>query len=580
MLATSDFYTGAFSPEYGNVLSSVMDIKLRKGNNEKFEAACGVGLMGTDITLEGPFKKGYAGSYLINYRYSTISVLNKIGIIEIPGNVKYQDATFKIVLPTKGMGTFSIFGLGGISGFSIKDSSIVPGSSIKNAAIRKDYDKGNYLSNLGMDNWLNINSNSFIRTVLSYSSTGMDDDLFEGYNSIATKTETYKSRIVNSAYRASITYNNRLNTRTKIQVGTKYTLNINRYNQNIFDDNAASLVTVADFNKGISTLNNFVSWKHNFSDNVSFVAGLHNMNVFLNSKSTLEPRLAFDWKIDNTSSVHAGYGKHSTMENAHNYFTKIRLENGSIIEPNKNLGLLKADHYIFGYEKRFTGNLMARFEVYYQRLYNLPVENNDTSYYATINEGIDYRYVTLVNKGEGKNYGIEITLERFFDGNYYFLVNGSLFDSKYKSLEAVWRNTQYNGNYLVNILFGKEFKNIGKKHNKTLAINSKVFVGGGKRCIPLIRDAQGNVAVDPANDKYWDYKKAYNKKLDDIFQLNLSVSYKINWHNATHEILLDIMNLTNNQARISEYYDASQINKVGYVKQFQTFPNLMYRVYL
>ena len=180
LLATSDFYTGAFSPEYGNVLSSIMDVRLRAGNNEKFEAACGVGLMGTDITLEGPFKKGYAGSYLLNYRYSSISLLNDLGIINIPGVVNYQDATFKVVLPTKKAGSFSFFGLGGLSGIKMNNSTIVPGTSIKDAGISKDYDKGNSLSNFGMSHTLSINANSYIKTSLSYSASGMDDDLFEG----------------------------------------------------------------------------------------------------------------------------------------------------------------------------------------------------------------------------------------------------------------------------------------------------------------------------------------------------------------------------------------------------------------
>ena len=83
LLATSDFYTGAFSSEYGDVLSCVYDVKLRSGNNEKFEATAGVGLMGTELTVEGPFKKGYAGSYLLNYRYSTIWLLQKIGIVDV-----------------------------------------------------------------------------------------------------------------------------------------------------------------------------------------------------------------------------------------------------------------------------------------------------------------------------------------------------------------------------------------------------------------------------------------------------------------------------------------------------------------
>jgi hypothetical protein len=592
LLATSDFYTGAFSPEYGNVLSSVMDVKLRKGNNEKFEAACGVGLMGTDITLEGPFKKGYAGSFLVNYRYSTISLLNALGILNIPATVKYTDATFKVVLPTKTSGTFSFFGLGGMSGLVMNNSTEVPGTSIKDATISKDYEKGNFLSNLGMSHTLSINANSFIRTSLSYSASGMDDNLEEGTfmkiydsqgeylsDSVINKMQKFKSNILNSAYRMDIIYSNRLNAKNKIQFGTKYALNYNNYNQDLYSIEAATLVNVTDFKKGINTLNNFVSWKHSFNESISIIAGVHNMNVLLNQKSTLEPRVALTWKISNSSSFHAGYGKHSTMESVHNYYTKLVLADGSITEPNKNLDLLRADHYVLGYENRFTENLMIKAEAYYQHLYNLPVENNDTSSYATINEGIDYRYVALVNKGTGKNYGIELSLERFFSDNYYFLINGSIFDSKYKTLEGVWRNTRYNGNYMVNVLCGKEFKNIGRKHNKTLAINSKIYFGGGERYIPLLRDAQGNVNVNPSKDEYWDYAKAYNNKLDNVFQLNFSVSYKINKHHVTHELFLDLQNLTNNQARISEYYDPAQPDKIGYTREFQFFPNFMYRVY-
>jgi hypothetical protein len=232
-----------------------------------------------------------------------------------------------------------------------------------------------------------------------------------------------------------------------------------------------------------------------------------------------------------------------------------------------------------GYEKRFTDNLIGKVEAYYQYLYNLPVENDITSNYATINEGIDYRYVELVNKGKGKNYGVEISLERFFDKNFYFLINSSLFDSKYKTLDGVWRNTRYNSNYIVNTLFGKEFKNLGKKQNQTLALNTKVLFQGGQRYIPLIRDNQGNVAVDPENNRYFDYSKAYNDKLDDIFLMNLSISYKFNRPKATHEIFLDLMNLTNSKGRISEYYDVNKTGKVGYITQFGSFPNLMYRIY-
>jgi hypothetical protein len=443
-----------------------------------------------------------------------------------------------------------------------------------------------------MNHTLSINKNSFVKTSLNYSGTGLNDDIYERdtiktYNPGGELLEDYisprmhmiQSRIVNSAIRGAITYNNKINTKNKIQIGTKYTLYNYDYNQNIYSNEEASLLNTNDFKINVSTINNFISWKHSFNEKIIIVAGLHNMNILSNNKSTLEPRLSVNWKINKTNSVHAGYGMHSTTERVQNYFTKIQQDDGSYIEPNKNLGLLKAHHFVLGYEKRFTENLIGKIEAYYQYLYNLPVENNDTSNYATINEGIDYKYVELVNKGSGKNYGLEISIERFFDKNFYFLLNGSLFDSKYKSLEGVWRNTRYNNNYIVNILFGKEFKNLGKKQNQTLALNTKIFFEGGQRYIPLIRDAQGNVAVEPENDRYFDYSKAYNDKLDNIFLLNLSASYKFNRPRATHEIFLDLMNLTNSQARMAEYYDVSKPGNVGYTTSFGFFPNLMYRIY-
>ena len=596
LLATSDFYTGAFSSEFGDVLSCVYDVKLRPGNNEKFEATGGIGLMGTELTLEGPFKKGYAGSYLCNYRYSTISLINKMGLVDVPGVVNYQDATFKIILPTKKTGTFSFYGLGGLSGFSMDNMGptglSTPGRPTSNALTSKDFYKANYMANLGMNHVLSLNEKSFVKTSLTYSGTDANDDIYETDtirtytnegesvdDSISPRMQMIQSRIVNSAIRGAITYSNKINAKNKIQIGTKYTLYNFNYNQNIYSNEEASLINVNDFKNNLSTINNYISWKHSFNEKITIVAGLHNMNILSNNISTLEPRSSINWNINKTNSLHAGYGMHSTTESVHNYFTKIPQNDGSYIEPNKNLGLLKAHHYVLGYEKRFTENLVGKIEVYYQSLYNLPVENNDTSYYATINEGIDYKYVELVNKGIGKNYGLEISIERFFDKNFYFLLNSSLFDSKYKSLEGVWRNTRYNNKYIVNILFGKEFKNLGKKQNQTLALNTKIFFEGGQRYIPLIRDSQGNVAVEPENDRYFDYSKAYNDKLDNIFRLNLSVSYKFNKPRATHEIFLDLMNLTNNQARLAEYYDESKPGKVGYSTAFGFFPNLMYRVY-
>lgn len=592
LLAASDFYTGAFSPEYGNALSGIYDVRLRPGNNERFEAAVGFGLLGTDLTLEGPFKKGYGGSYLVNYRYSTVALINDLGLVDVDGALSYQDATFKVVLPTKRAGTFSIFGLSGLSGFEQADiepdGQAIPDNGIVKANSTEDFIKDNYLFNVGVNHVLTLDKKSFINTSLSYSNTGNSEDVFENStlrtfdgmsDSVTNRNLNYRNRLKNAAIRSSITYSRKLNPRNKIQAGTKYVFFNYNYDQQQFQEETSSMFRLIDFNEDIGTIRNFVSWKHEFNDQITLVSGLHNVNVLLNNKHTLEPRAAVNWQLNKSNSLQFGYGSHSNMESVHNYFARVEQPDGSTTQPNKDLDLLKAHHYTLGFEKRINDNLRAKVEVYYQDLYNLPVANNDTSYYSTINEGTDFKYVDLVNKGTGKNYGVELTLERSMDNNYYYMINTSLYESKYKSLENVERNTQYNGKYLLNILAGKEFENLGKKGNQALAINTKLFFGGGRRIIPLLRDEEGNVDVDPENDRFWDYDKAYENKLDDIFQLNISASYKWNKPKATHELFLDLVNVTDNSGRIFEYYDENESNSIGYVRQFIFFPNLMYRVY-
>lgn len=596
ILATSDFYTGAFAPEYGDVLSGVYDVKLRAGNNEKTEAVLGVGILGTDLTVEGPFKKGYAGSYLVNYRYSTISLLTDLGLTGVKGSPKFQDAAFKLLLPTKKAGAFSLFGLGGLSSAFLKEVkpeiAETPGDRSMLAGIREDMEKGSHLLNLGLTHTMPLGINSYIHTTLSYSQEGIKDQVFESSiekqydatgaflkDSVLTTNPNYQSHLFKSTYRGGITFHHKVNARNNIQVGTQYSLIAYDYRQSQLQGDAARRVYLLDFQENMGTVRNYISWKHRFNEAVTLVTGLHNMNVLLNHKSTLEPRFSLNWQLNPTNSLQVGYGKHSTMEGAHNYFAQVQSENGQLSEPNKNLGLLKAHHFVLGYQKRFTQSLVAKAEVYYQSLYQLPVENRANSPFATINEGPDFNYVALINKGTGKNYGIELTLERFFSHNFYYLLNGSLYNSTYQTLEGKERNTPYNGHYLVNMLAGKKFVKLGKNKNQVLGLNAKLFFSGSKPIIPLLRDAEGNLAVDPAANKFWDYGKAYETSLDNLTKLVVSVSYKWNKPRSTHELFLNLDNATNNKGKLTEYYDPSLPGSVGHTTQRGLVPNLMYRLY-
>lgn len=588
LLATSDFYTSAFTAEYGDVLSGVYDIKLRSGNNERFEGVFGMGIMGTDVTLEGPLKKGYTGSYLLNYRYSTITLISNLGLVDRSGVTIFQDGAFKIMLPSDKLGTFSIFGLGGYSGFNLENMSGLeamgsPGHSAQLSTLSKDHSTRSYLFNTGINHSINLSQKTYLNTSVVYSTDGINDNVqARAISSARDQGSSYQyfdGDLSKSTYRGAVTFHYKINNQHKLQAGIKYAHFSYDYFQQLRKDTVSAQVVLADFNEQMSTLRNFINWKFQAFGKLTFIAGLHQMNEFYNINRTLEPRFAMSWELNPTIDLTLGYGKHSTMESVHNYFAKVANDQGTVTEPNRNLGLLKADHYTLAIEKQFRSDLKAKLGLYYQWLYDLPVANEDTSYYATLNERIDYEYVHLVNEGKGKNYGVELTIEKFFNDSYYFLINMSLFQSKYKTLENRWRNTQYNSEYIANILAGKEFLNLGRKDNQALTINLKVFIGGGRKIIPLRRDDQGHLNVDPANDRYWDYDKAYESSLNDLYQIDLSMSYKWNKLKTTHEFYLNIYDITGAKGRISEYYDESEPDNIGYVTQVGLFPNLMYKVY-
>ena len=588
LLATSDFYTSAFPAEYGDVLSGVYDIKLRSGNNERFEGVFGVGLMGTDITLEGPLKKGYTGSYLVNYRYSTITLMSNLGLVDRSGATNFQDGAFKIMLPSDKLGTFSIFGLGGYSGFDLENMSGIeamgsPGHSAQLSTLSKDHSTRSYLFNTGINHSINLSKKTYLNTSIVYATDGINDNVEASFISPAqaqsSSYQYFDGDLSKSTYRGAVTFHYKINNQHKLQAGFKYAYFNYNYFQRLRKDTVSTQRVLADFDEQMSTLRNFISWKFQAFDKLTFITGIHQMNELYNQNRTLEPRFAMSWELNPTIDLTLGYGKHSTIESIHNYFAKVPNDQGTVTEPNRNLGLLKADHYTLAMEKRFQPDLKAKLGLYYQWLYDLPVANTDTSYYATLNERIDYEYVHLVNEGKGKNYGVELTIEKFFNDSYYFLINMSLFQSKYKTLENRWRNTQYNSEYIANILAGKEFLNLGRKDNQALTINLKVFMGGGRKVIPLRRDDQGQLNVDLANDRYWDYDKAYESSLDDLYQVDLSMNYKWNKPKTTHEFYLHIYDITSAQGRISEYYDETEPDNIGYITQVGLFPNLMYKVY-
>jgi len=551
MLGSSDFYTGAFPAEFGNALSGVFDINLRNGNNQENEFTFQAGVLGIDLSAEGPLKKEYGGSYLFNYRYSTLSLLNDFGIQVTENTVSdYQDLSFKINLPTKKAGTFSLWGIGGLSS---SDEKYAPDSAKYYDDGYIDYTKtGMYAA--GISHTIFTGSKSYIQTVVS-SSTSYSSQNFEDMDTEGQYYGSFFDDLQNNAIRFSSYFNRKVSSKLSFRTGVK----LNRLNYKYYSRDLVDSTQIWDtFLNSAGQTNLYQAYgqgKYKFSDNVIITAGLNYVHFALSNDNSIEPRFGLVVGLPNSQKLGFGYGKHSRHENLPVYLVQNELPDGSIYMPNKSLQLSRAHHFVASYEKLIGKDILFKTEAYYQYISNLPVPTNPDKYWSPIFGGVDPND-TLANIGKGRNFGLEFTLQKSFSNNYYFLVTSSLFDSKYKPADGKWYNTRYNVNYINNFVGGKEIK---WGDNKMVGLNAKLIWSGGKRQTPIDLDAskeEGETVLE--NNEPFSLQNKDYLRLDLGFRLHF---YK---KKSEHVLSLDIQNVTNRLNTWTQTYDSENESIIDY----------------
>jgi len=518
MLANSDFYTGAFPAEYGNALGGVFDIKLRTGNNERHEKTFQIGVMGIDVASEGPFKKGKSASYLFNYRYSTLGLFTKLKMIPTEQIPIYQDLSFKLNFPTQKAGVFSLWGLGGIDNLSDKEEPDPSKWETTYDGVRNNWDER--FGALGLSHKYSLNKNTLISS--SIVATGNKKDLTQsGLNEeLVMKDEmdlkSTTDKISLNVY-ANHKFNARLNTRTGFNINTLfYTYNLS----GTMNEDPDTYRNFANDSGESYHLQAFTEMKYKLSNTLSVNGGINAEHFVLTGKTTIDPRFSLSWDINPNQSLSLGYGKHSQLEDLSVYFFSAQV-NGQEKYLNKDLGFSHAHHVVLGYDCRINEHLRLKVEPYYQYLYNIPGIANTT--FSMINYRQDLAFQSeLKNNSKGRNLGVDITFERFLNDNFYYMVTTSLFDSKYKADDGIWRDTRYNKKYVVNFLGGKEFV-MGKKKNNLLGVNLRGVISGGEYNTP-IDEAASRAVMRPIPDE----KNAFSEKDGLSKFVNLSITYRIN----------------------------------------------------
>ncbi|WP_421893067.1 TonB-dependent receptor [Marinoscillum sp.] len=566
VLNSSDFFTGAFPAQYGNATSGIFDLNLRKGNFDKQEHSFQVGLLGIGLASEGPLSKNSNASYLINYRYSTLALFEHLGI-DILGDqedITFQDLSFKVFVPTEKAGTFSLWGLGGANTYGYKADTV-------NTNDFYFEDESQWMGATGLTHIVYLGADTYLKSIVSYSGNRND------YSEDSLRLQVwYTEDFTESQFRVSSFLNHKFNARSTLRVGGIYSrLGFNLKSQSWYRDQER-FITILDEKGNAGMYQGFAQVQHRFTQDFSVNVGGHLTYFGLNHTAYVEPRAGMRWQLTPKGALTGGVGLHSRKESIALYLAREFREDGSAVYNNKNLKFTKAAHAVVGYELMLKPDLKLKSEVYYQHLYDVPVWPNDTVSnmealtFSSINSYDGYTTVPLANKGTGRNYGVELTLEKYFTNNYYFMTTGSLYQSKYTAIDGVERNTVFNGNYIFNALGGREFA--FKNGQRVLSINSRLIYAGGKRESPV--DIEASRA---AGYTIRDYSRTYEDKIPAYFRLDLGVSYKWNKIRSATVVAINVQNVLGIENVAFTYYGA-ETDRVWNATQLGMFPNLSYKV--
>ena len=561
VIGNSDFYNGAFPSEYSNALSGIFDMQIRNGNNQKYEHTFQLGILGIDLASEGPISRKHGSSYIFNYRFSTTSLATGNDM-----NLKYQDLSFKLNFPTRKAGTFSIWGIGLIDRY--KPEAI----DRDEWETQGDRQSGNTAFDKaagGLTHKYLINADTYIRSSLAatYSKDRTRADQITEDDKLVHVGDIRNSKwdIVFNSYLNKKFNSNHIN-RTGITVtGLQYDLDY-KISPNFGLD--IPMEQISKGNGGSCVLSAYSSSVINLSNHLTTSLGITAQYFTLNKNWTVEPRAALKWSFNPKHALALAYGLHSRREKLDYYF--VEQEANGKTESNRYLDFSKAHHFGLTYDWNINSYMHLKMEPYYQYLFRIPVEENSS--FSIINHQSFYLDRILKNRGSGVNYGIDITLEQYMKNGFYYMITASLFKSKYKAGDNIWRNTRLDKNYLLNILAGKEWM-VGRNKQNVLSLNGRIFFQGGDRYTPV---DEGQSMIE--HDIKFDETRAYSKKFDPSINGDISFSYRINKKKISHEFSIKMLNV-GMRTGMHFYQYNEKTHKIEKKDGSGLIPNISYKIY-
>ncbi len=422
-----EFSAGGFGVRYGDKLSSVLSVKLREGNRERFAGEADLNTAGAAGIVEGPIAGG-RGSWMFTARRSYLELLlGAVGLTAVP---RYFDVQGKAVFDLSRNHKLSAVLLGGVDAIDIVEE----GDAYSQGASDVNYRGNQEVAGL---TWRALfGSHMTAATTLSLASNYWDilafDDEVRIWDQDSRETETtLKSEwVARPARRWELSWGGSLKE-------VDLDMNTTSDPESLITNDSIPYVYQLDVNQEMTAWKQaaYLSMRWDASEWFSVDGGVRYDRFDFTGRADVAPRASFTVTLDPATTLNGAWG---------DYYQTPPYYELTVDEANRRAKNYHAVHYVLGVEHRFAENVLGKAEFYYKDYDDYLVSASDTS-------------TVLVSQGTGDVRGVDLTLHRKMKGKVWGYASYSLSKQRIRTPLDGETDGPYDYRQIASVLFGYRF---------------------------------------------------------------------------------------------------------------------------
>lgn len=536
-----NFSTGGFSAEYGDKLSSVMEIKFRDGNPTEFDGQIDFNWAGFGGIIEGPISTKSSAMLAIKRSYLEYVVdVFDVGTSIAPS---YGDVQAKLTYEFNPLQKLTFLAI-------YADDHNSPDQ--QNAIDNYMSHYGNqdlYQGTFGV-NWKSVwNQSLFSNTALSYTSNKYNEDFYETFTGdFAIKNRTWEREMK----MRNINHKN-INDNIDLNFGCDLKFLQHSYNNwlaattNAIGDSIPEFIL--DDEIDVYKTGCFISMNVKISDKLSTTFGLRGDYFSFNENVNFAPRFSCRYQLSDLTSINGSYGI---------YYQNLPLLLLSQNETGKELQNPRAIHYIAGIEHLLSEDTRLVIEAYQKEYANFPMDPTQPGLFILDDDFFNY-YESLTDTGIALSRGIEFIIQKKLAAKIYGLASAAYFRSRYKDLDKVWRNRNYDNRVILSM-------EGGYKPNPNWEFSMRWIYAGGVPYTPIdINESSLN------QYSILDESRINAERYPDYHSMNVRIDKRFFLHKTNLVIYASVWNIYS-QKNIAEYYWNDVEQTIDEVYQWTMLP--------